>query len=175
MSEHTIYTVGYRGRTVDQVLEILREAGIENPVLCDVRRRTRGARIAAGWDADHLDMSGFTYMPYNELGNMGKSHLWQRGPDAEEALDELADDVVRWTHRVVLLCAEVNATECHRSEVADAVANIIRASGAECEVRHLGCESLPEQRGQHDGSCPLAADSVAEPGDVLSGSAQGGE
>ena len=38
---------------------------------------------------------------------------------------------------VVLLCAERDHRECHRTEVAETLANVLRACGLEVEVEHL--------------------------------------
>lgn len=39
---------------------------------------------------------------------------------------------------IVILCAEADPAECHRTEVAEALVAILTAAGIEAEVKHLG-------------------------------------
>ena len=133
-----IYTWGYRGRTVDDLRAAIKSVG-GGVLILDVRRRNSGARIARGWSRHNLQHEAnprLNYWPKHELGNFGKEHGWTRGPEAEKALLFEADlDIPN--RKLLLLCAEPDAQECHRSEVAEALAEMVRARGRSCEVVHL--------------------------------------
>jgi uncharacterized protein (DUF488 family) len=131
-----VATVGYQGVTVQSFLQTLREASIE--LLVDVRavassRRPGFARSAL---AANLEGAGIHYLHLRDLGTpapgraaarAGRHSEMQRiygkhlkTPAAQAALDTLAD-IVR-SRRACLLCFEADATHCHRSLVADALA-----------------------------------------------------
>jgi len=157
--QYAIYTVGYRigegrksrARTHEEMAALFSDAGLRSVDLADVRARVSGPRIARGWDFATLRLRPFRdapsplsvyYQCYTSLGNAGRTQHWQRGRDAMSGLLSLALDIARQSHEagwgVVLLCAEQDPSRCHRSEVAESIAGIIRAAGVECEVRHLG-------------------------------------
>lgn len=134
----TIYTWGYRGRTKEDLQEVI--AGLPGRVLVvDVRRRAAGARIANGWQASDVDHAcrsrGASYYRASSLGNQSNTLPWVRHELAAQELLYCAGCAI--TTNVLLICAEVNAAGCHRSEVAEAVAEILRAAGIDAEVRHL--------------------------------------
>ena len=145
----TVYTIGYRGRTHEQVAAIIKAAGLKCPVIVDVRRWATGARIAKGWDLKSvwhkfMRLVGWQddYHFFQQLGNYGKEPHWTRHQDAGEALLQVAYENVLQPNRtrrspVILLCAERKAAECHRSEVAEALCRILDAVGIGCEVVHL--------------------------------------
>ena len=145
----TIYTLGCRRRTHEQVAAIIKAAGLKCPVIIDVRCRATGTRIAKGWDLKSVWQK---FMPrvgwqddyhlFCRLGNYGKEPHWTRHEDAGEALLQVAYENLLQPGRrprrpVILLCAERKAAECHRSEVAEALCRILDAAGIGCEVVHL--------------------------------------
>ena len=145
----TIYTIGYRGRTYKCVAGIIKAAGLECPVIIDVRRWATGARIAKGWDFESIWLKFMVWVGWQDdyhlfcrLGNYGKEPHWTRHEDAGEALLQVAYENLLQPGRrprrpVILLCAERKAAECHRSEVAEALCRILDAAGIGCEVMHL--------------------------------------
>jgi uncharacterized protein (DUF488 family) len=134
-----VATVGYQGATVHSFLQALRQAGIE--VLVDVRavassRRPGFAKSAlsanvqgAGIDYLHLRDLG-TPAPGRAAARSGRHsqmrriyHAHLKTAAAQAALEALAD-IVR-SRRACLLCFEADATHCHRSLVAAALAALV--------------------------------------------------
>lgn len=121
-------TIGYGGRTPDDLLRRLREAGVH--VVVDVRlrpdRASMGvytkARDPAKGIAALLAGPGLEYVSLPELGNLFLGYddwalryreLLERAGDLLLArLDEIPG-------RLALLCAEKRSADCHRREIAD--------------------------------------------------------
>ena len=143
-----ILTWGYRGRTHFDIERIIESVSGEVTVI-DVRRRASGGRIARGWSLKEIvtevqprrpGRAPFYYRHFASLGNYGRSPgEWTRGPYAAGALLDIIADYRGQT--IILICAEQNAAECHRSQVAETLAEILRAAGDECEIVHLPLES----------------------------------
>ena len=138
-----IYTWGYEGRTVDDLLQVVREHAVG--YVCDVRRQARG-RVRRGFAPEHLQAALMTvlvdgvavdYEWLPGLGNAGKTAQWRRPPTAGWDLAVAAANLAGWTQSGLLLCAEADHRECHRTEVAETLANVLRACGFEVEVEHL--------------------------------------
>jgi uncharacterized protein (DUF488 family) len=132
-----VCTIGYEGATVASVLDALREARVE--LLVDIRavassRRPGFAKTAL---AANVATIGVEYLHLRGLGTpadgraaarAGK-HAEMRGiflshlatEQAQVELDTLAA-LVRGGRRVCLLCFEADAVHCHRSLVANALA-----------------------------------------------------
>lgn len=143
----TLSTIGYESTTVAAFLQALRDAGIE--LLVDVRavassRRPGFAKTRLG---ANLRDAGIDYLHLRALGTppegraaarAGEHGLMRRifldhlgtGP-AQDELEVLAD-LVRSGRRVCILCFEADPAHCHRSLVADALAERLPLS-----VRHL--------------------------------------
>jgi uncharacterized protein (DUF488 family) len=132
-----VATIGYQGTTMADFLDALREAGVA--LLVDVRAvassrrpgfsKTRlAANLAdAGIDYRHLRALG-TPADGRAAARAGRSdemraifrdHL--ATPEAQAGLAALAD-LVRDGRRVCLLCFEADPAHCHRTLVADALA-----------------------------------------------------
>jgi uncharacterized protein (DUF488 family) len=134
-------TIGYENETQAQVIERLKQAGVE--VLIDVRAVAASRRAGfsktllaaslkdAGIDYVHLRQLG-TPKPGREAARKGRiaemrtifeDHLAEPGAQLELAK---ATEIAR-ERRTVLLCYEADAAGCHRAVVADRI----------CEA--LGC------------------------------------
>jgi uncharacterized protein (DUF488 family) len=116
-----LYSIGYEGRTMEELIAELDEAGIDRVI--DVRAlplsRKRGfsktplglALAVAGIEYVSLRVAG---NPYHALKGtpqclaMYRTHL-ARSPHVLEAVREAARD-----HRAALLCYEADQAECHR-------------------------------------------------------------
>jgi uncharacterized protein (DUF488 family) len=129
-----LFTVGYAGRTPDDLVLALRAVGIERVV--DVRElplsRRPGfskTRLAAA-----LDREGIRYDHVRALGNPKNLRDRYKGGDskggarayrahldaaAAPALAELAESVTR--ERSCLLCLEASHLDCHRAVIAEAL------------------------------------------------------
>ena len=151
----TLFTLGYQQRTIDEFVDILREADID--VLVDVRETawshkpgfSKSAFVAA------LAAAGIEYVHADFAGNPkwlranADSHrecldwyAWYLGEFGEilPAFDELVDRYQAAGKRVCVTCFERHADDCHRAILADQW----RARGKRA-VSHLatdGCERL---------------------------------
>jgi uncharacterized protein (DUF488 family) len=157
-----VATVGYQGATVPSFLQALREAGIE--LLVDVRAVASSRRpgFAKSALAANLEGAGIDYLHLRDLGTPAPGRAAARAgrhaemrriygthlktPAAHAALDALAD-IVR-SRRACLLCFEADATHCHRSLVADALAGLVPVRvthlAPSLAYRHLRLEGLAE-------------------------------
>jgi uncharacterized protein (DUF488 family) len=133
----TLFTIGYQGRDGDEVIDLLRAAGVEH--LADIRAKplSRNPDFRAGPLRRRCEAAGIEYGPWQSLGtpdpirarvkatrDYATFHRDVRENAMEsmgEALDELAALVQ--TKRVALLCLERAHDECHRADIADLVAD----------------------------------------------------
>lgn len=132
-----VFTIGYEGRDGEEVVSLLREAGVE--VLADVRERpvSRKPDFRAAALRARCEGAGITYSPWPQLGSpqddrkalreTGDIRAFRRRFRAyarkhlKEALDQLAD--LARTRPVALMCYERSHEDCHRSDVADFLAD----------------------------------------------------
>lgn len=131
----TLFTIGYAGRTPDELIADLRSAGVERVV--DVRQlplsRRRG--FSKSSLAEMLLRAGIRYEHVRELGNpkpfrdryksgdtAGGAGAFRRHlhNGSRPALVELAESVDG--PRTCLLCVEEDHDVCHRAVIAGAVA-----------------------------------------------------
>jgi uncharacterized protein (DUF488 family) len=158
-----VATVGYQGATVQSFLQALREAGIE--LLVDVRAVANSRRpgFAKSALAANLRGAGIDYLHLRDLGTPAPGRAAARAgrhaemrriyrahlatPVAQAALHALAD-IVRSRRRACLLCFEADATHCHRSLVAEALASLVPVRvthlaplPADPHLRHEGLEA----------------------------------
>lgn len=138
-----LFTIGYSRRSLDEVIDMLREHDI--PALVDVRMWASSRfkpefsknRLAAS-----LEGSGIVYVYLRALGNAGKFSGAGRVVinNPEGGFPELAALLERHGS-VAIMCLERDARECHRMDVAVEMAR--RLPGL--EVTHLG---MPETSAQ---------------------------
>ena len=139
-------TVGYEGRTVDDLITALGADGVE--ILVDVRLTplSRKPGLSKNRLVSRLCAAGIDYLHLPQLGNPRDNRdAYRRGdcaavatyravletPEGKAALDDLLLLVTR--KHVALLCFEHDAARCHRSMVADALVK----AGAVTAVTHL--------------------------------------
>jgi uncharacterized protein (DUF488 family) len=130
-----LFTVGYEGTTPDDLIDRLRDAGVERVV--DVRElplsRRRG--FSKSPLAEALARAGIRYEHVRALGNPKPNReRWKSGDSkggarafrrhlhngSRAALDELAESVP--SEKTCLLCFEASHQDCHRSLIAGAIA-----------------------------------------------------
>jgi uncharacterized protein (DUF488 family) len=133
----TVMTIGYEGRTVDDVVAMLRSAKVK--ILADVRLTplSRKAGLSKNGLAARLHDADIQYVHLPQLGNprdnrdafqrreeaaVARYRDELRTPEGQAALARLFRLAIE--HRVALMCFEANASECHRSMVAEALGEI---------------------------------------------------
>ena len=125
-----MFSIGYEGRSAEDLLEALTDAGVE--VLADVRLNplSRKPGLSKKRLAETLADAGIDYVHLPALGNPKDNRDgFRRGepaavdrytarfdePAADDALDELVE--LARTRRVAVLCYEADHAICHRSLV----------------------------------------------------------
>lgn len=155
MSE--LFTIGYEGATLDAFDAALAVAGVQ--LVVDVRaiaasRRRGFAKTAL---SERLADAGISYVHLRELGDpkpgrdAARAGRWSEfrsifsahlsTPEAVCGLARLSDMALR--QRTVLLCYEADADQCHRTMVAERIAQT-----SELVVAHL--KASPEVVGTHE-------------------------
>jgi len=156
----TLYTVGHGTRPIDELVEVLRAAGVTRVV--DVRRFPGSRRnpqfsresldrslpeagIAYEWDGDTLGgrRHGAAHTRHPALHNAGfRAYADHMDTDEfRDALDVLLEAAAR--ERTAVMCAETLWWRCHRRLIADAA--VLR----DADVCHLGAgEPQPHVRTQ---------------------------
>ncbi len=128
-----IYTIGYEGKTIEKLIEILRNNNIS--VLVDVRELPLSRKNGFSKKAlkEHLTKAGIEYISLKELGSpkelrhslrdktikIGEfKELYRKylneHPNALKRLEEIA-----MSKLTVIMCYEANWQVCHRSVIAE--------------------------------------------------------
>lgn len=144
---NTIATIGYEDATVQSFQDALREAGVQ--VLVDVRAVASSRRpgFAKTRLAANVGEIGIGYVHLRGLGTPAEGRAAARAGrhdemhrvfaahletvQAQEELHALAD-LVRAGRRVCLLCLEADPAHCHRTLVAEALAELMPL-----QIQHL--------------------------------------
>lgn len=141
-----LFTVGYEGRSLDELVDALRAAGVER--LVDVRelplsRRKGSSKTALG---DTLREAGIEYIHVRALGNPkpNRERYWAGDVEggaavyrehlnngSRSALVELAESL--GDDPACLLCFERDHAECHR----DVIVQELQALKPRLQVSHL--------------------------------------
>lgn len=129
----TIYTIGYQGRTLEELLASARE---HKAMLIDVRIRPASrnpdfsrARLSA--------RCGLAYRHVPELGNVNYKGGPIRLANAAAGV-RLLTPLILSGQNLMLLCVCQEWETCHRRQVADA----IKAKFPECPIKHLEAARL---------------------------------
>jgi uncharacterized protein (DUF488 family) len=132
MGQVMLFTVGYEGRTQDELLDLLETAGVTTVVdlrLTPISRKPGLSknRLSDGLRSAHID---YVHLPAlgnprdnregfrkGEPGSRARFKSRMSAPQARNAIEELWSRTA--TQRVALLCFERNAGYCHRGMVSD--------------------------------------------------------
>jgi uncharacterized protein (DUF488 family) len=132
MDQDVIFTVGYEGRSQDELLQLLESAGVTTVVDLRLTPISRKPGLSKKRLADWLGHAQIDYLHLPALGNprdnregfrKGESRSrarfksCMRAPQAIVAIQELCSRAA--TQRVALLCFERDAECCHRGMVSD--------------------------------------------------------
>ena len=141
MGRGKLHTIGYEGRSLDEYLQLLREAGVRR--LCDVRRNAfshkRGfskgalgrACEAVGILYEHLPELGIAAAERRALKTeadrdaLFKKYVRVTLPRQGPALDAIAGQI-RAGEVVALTCFESDPDRCHRRRISDALEKRLR-------------------------------------------------
>lgn len=136
----TLATIGYQGASLESFLRALTAARVE--LLVDVRAVASSRRPGFSKNslAANLAEVGIDYLQLRSLGTPADGRAAARAgkhddlrriyqahlatPEAQDQLSTLIE-VVRGGRRACLLCFEADARHCHRSLVAEAVADVL--------------------------------------------------
>ena len=136
MGRTALFTIGYEGRALDEVIAILSAERVERVI--DIRElplsRRRGfsktplgeALRAAGIEYLHMRQAGNPYrrekdvIPRDKLLAKYERHIAKATPVVDEVVAEVRG------RRAALLCYEHEPSECHRSLLAPRVAAKLR-------------------------------------------------
>jgi uncharacterized protein (DUF488 family) len=128
----TLVTVGYEGRTAEQLVRAVAEDCVD--ILVDVRLTpsSRKPGLSKGKLSAALAQAGVEYLHLRALGNPRDNRAGYRTGDpasqrryAEVLHDEAASDALEQLEslvngaRVALLCFERDSSACHRQAIAD--------------------------------------------------------
>jgi len=133
---HKLYTIGYEGASVDDLVNTMKAMGVE--VLADVRELplSRKKGLSKNGLAEKLRGAGIDYNHFRDLGDpkagrtaarQGNYEEFERiftahlaSDRAQNALDDLLE--VAKCRLTCMMCFERCATVCHRSYIADQAA-----------------------------------------------------
>lgn len=128
-----ILTFGYGNRkNYDAFLDYLKAFNVS--CVIDVRLSPRA--WSRKWYGDTLEKlcasKNVQYIAKSALGNLSGCHHWvpPELEEAEQTLSEVAK--ILETNNILLLCAEMDSSKCHRVEVASKLQDLTHAS-----VKHL--------------------------------------
>ena len=137
---YPLATIGYEATTVASFLDTLRAGGIE--LLVDVRAVASSRRpgFAKTKLSANVEEAGIGYLHLRDLGTPADGRAAARagrhaemrriflehlaGDAAQRQLHDLAE-IVRGGRRACLLCFEANPAHCHRTLVANALAELV--------------------------------------------------
>jgi uncharacterized protein (DUF488 family) len=130
-----LYTIGYQGRSLDKLIDILNAYDIRQ--LLDVRENawSRKPGFTKGELEEAFDETDIGYRHVESLGNpksfrekadsteeclqMYREYLEEEPPDTLEDVAELAD-----REDICLMCYEADPEECHRRVITDLIGDI---------------------------------------------------
>ena len=137
-TNHTLFTIGYEGRSLEEYLNILLIRGVRT--LCDVRKNAYSQKY--GFSKAQLQPAcegvGIKYVHIPELGidsdqrqelfsQVDYDRLFERYRNtvllrSEDHLDNIVD-MIEKDERVALTCFEKDVKQCHRTQIAHKIMN----------------------------------------------------
>jgi len=140
MTDDKLYTIGYGNRKPDELIKILKDAGVR--FIIDVRRHDSGARLYQYRPGEPiqklLNEHGIGYEHWSFYGNYFRNDWPQQYKRFlhrnREQINISIDDIFAIGKPTCLLCAEIDHAKCHRSILADKLAEIL---GDDWKVVHL--------------------------------------
>lgn len=140
MQTFTLYLIGYGNEVPEDFLARLEEGSPNGATWLVVDVRARRRSWAWSYSASHIDgvfhQRGHVYIWMIELGNEGNRHEVKL-VNERVGLWALERQLRHSRRPVVLLCAERLSSRCHRSTIAEMLAERLEAKGDRLEVRTL--------------------------------------
>lgn len=141
------FTIGYERRTVDELLDLLKNACVDVLVDARLRANTRKPGFSKNSLANRCNEEGIRYVHDPRLGTppemleriksgegyhdeINKEYRQYLLKEQKDALREVSD--LAGKQKVCLMCYERDYSDCHRRIVAEEIASAI-----EIEVTHL--------------------------------------
>ena len=130
----TVYTIGFRKKSLEEFIGLLREAGIDAIIDIRLRNTSQLAGYTKRDDLDYLLREGFgiAYEHRPEMAPTGEIlDAYRDDSDwaayvrrftslmAERQMESLAEEVFARYERPCLLCSEIKPDKCHRRLVAE--------------------------------------------------------
>lgn len=136
--KYVIYLTGYGNQTPDKFFERIEYAG-DSCLILDVRARRRSwARSYTGPTTELVcNQRGHRYLWLHELGSASYNGGEVELVNEPVGMMALECQVRRAEIPVVLMCAELRSTDCHRLVVARRFAERLQHAGDELEIRFL--------------------------------------
>ena len=147
----TIGSVGYQGRSVDELIDVLRRGGVE--LLVDVRLNPISRRPGFSKNplSEALAEAGIGYRHERALGNPRdnrdpfdreryEAYLREVGSAVLAEIMDLARSV-----RIALLCYEREHSDCHRVEVSRVAGAVARLGGGADLFGFIGRRSRQDE------------------------------
>lgn len=132
-TNHTLYTIGYEGRSLEEYLNVLLIHGVR--ILCDVRKNAYSQKYGFSKAVLHpaCEGVGIKYVHIPELGieSSQRQELFSQSDydilfekyrntvltRSNEYLDRIVN-MIDTDERVALTCFEKNVEQCHRTQIA---------------------------------------------------------
>jgi uncharacterized protein (DUF488 family) len=155
---HTLYTIGYGNKTLTALIEVLSKFGVS--IVYDVRSIPASKNNPAFDRANlvpELPKLGMRYFfGGDNIGGKPKSKLFynvdgvldyallQQSIEFKNAIQKLCDGILEKGLKIVLLCGEYDAAECHRSRL---IGTYINEHYPLIDIQHItGKETLESQK-----------------------------
>lgn len=131
-STRLLYSVGYEGRTAEQVVDTVRLAGVDTVMDVRLNPTSHKPGLSKKRLADGLAEAAIEYLHEPLLGNPSENREGFRNSGVNAARERFAEllsngsreaveDLARLvgTSTVALLCYEADASRCHRQVISD--------------------------------------------------------
>jgi uncharacterized protein (DUF488 family) len=133
-----IFTVGYEGKTITELIKQLKQQKIKFLVDVRINANSRKRDFAKTKLSENLNKNGIKYEHHKSLGTPKElmEVMKKEGHYSMEEYGDFLDKHIEVIHdfashvndnRLALMCYERNFSDCHRSVVADRLSKVTKA------------------------------------------------